>query len=79
MLDVHAECVLVEDKYPKARRHVLVIARDPQLDGPRDLRRAHLPLLQRMQVCPCPVLCVSYTCEQLMLYPLHSGGGRGLD
>lgn len=29
--------MLVPDKYPKARHHALVIARDPRLQGPLDL------------------------------------------
>ena len=42
--------IIIRDKYPKARLHGLVIARDPSLEGPADLRQDHLPLLQQMQV-----------------------------
>ncbi len=44
-------CVLVRDKFPKARRHALVLPRAPGLDTVADLTRAHLPLLARMQAC----------------------------
>jgi aprataxin len=43
------ELVVMRDKYPKARIHLLVLARDPALAaGPSALRRAHVPLLERM-------------------------------
>ena len=38
------------DAYPKARHHALVVARDPSLVGPADLRRPHIPLLEHMRV-----------------------------
>ncbi|KAK9838363.1 hypothetical protein WJX81_007271 [Elliptochloris bilobata] len=44
-----AACVLIRDKYPKARRHALVLPRITGLDSAADLTRAHLPLLARMQ------------------------------
>lgn len=37
------------DKFPKARRHALVVAREPQLESIAALRREHLPLLKHMQ------------------------------
>ena len=43
--------VIINDKYPKARLHGLVIAREPDLLGPTDLRPEHLPLLAAMKVC----------------------------
>ena len=43
-------CVLIRDKYPKARRHALVLPRVAGLDSAAELTRAHLPLLARMQV-----------------------------
>ncbi|KAK9830245.1 hypothetical protein WJX72_010530 [[Myrmecia] bisecta] len=46
---VGEQCVLINDAYPKAKCHGLVIARDPELDGPDQLRTEHLALLQRMQ------------------------------
>jgi diadenosine tetraphosphate (Ap4A) HIT family hydrolase len=38
------------DKFPKARRHGLVLPRDPSLDSIYDLQREHLPLLRYMVV-----------------------------
>lgn len=49
---VDEHCVLIHDAYPKARRHALVIARDPALDRPEDLTSEHIPLLQHMQARP---------------------------
>ena len=43
------QCLLMHDKYPKARRHALVIARTAGLDGPSQLGQEHLPLLRHMQ------------------------------
>ena len=34
----------------QAKYHALVVARDPRLDGPEDLRASDLPLLRHMQV-----------------------------
>jgi aprataxin len=43
------EIVVLRDAYPKARAHVLVLARDPALrDGPSSLRAAHVPLVEKM-------------------------------
>ena len=47
---VTEEYVIINDKYPKARLHSLVIARDPALLSPSDLRPQHLPLLLAMKV-----------------------------
>ena len=49
-MQIFSECVVINDAYPKARCHGLVIARSPGLNGPTDLRAEHLPLLQAMQV-----------------------------
>lgn len=49
-MEVYQHYVIISDKYPKAQLHALVIARDPALSGPADLRRHHLPLLQEMKV-----------------------------
>ena len=46
---VDEQCLLVDDKYPKAKRHALVIARTAELDEPSQLRQTHLPLLRHMQ------------------------------
>jgi len=42
-------CLLVLDKYPKARHHALVIARDDELQGPLDLRCKDVSLVQHMK------------------------------
>lgn len=49
-MQIASDCVVINDAYPKARCHGLVIARTVGLDGPTDLRAEHLPLLQAMQV-----------------------------
>lgn len=49
-MQVADQYVIIPDKYPKARLHGLVIARNPSLAGPDDLRAEHLPLLLAMQV-----------------------------
>lgn len=41
--------VVVVDKFPKAKVHLLVVARDLTLNKPSELRRAHLPLLRELQ------------------------------
>ncbi|KAL4517226.1 hypothetical protein Ndes2437B_g06831 [Nannochloris sp. 'desiccata'] len=42
-------CIIVPDKYPKSRYHILVIARDQRLQGPLDLTSADLALVQHMK------------------------------
>ena len=49
-MQISSDCVVINDAYPKARCHGLVIARTLGLNGPTDLRADHLPLLQAMQV-----------------------------
>lgn len=58
-MQICTDCVVINDAYPKARCHALVIARTIGLNGPTDLRAEHLPLLQNMQVSKhhCKVLC----------------------
>ena len=41
--------VRIDDPYPKARTHRLVVARDPRLQGPLDLTATDLPLLAHMR------------------------------
>ena len=45
-------CVRFNDAYPKARHHALVVARDPRLEGPADLRAQDVALLEHMQARP---------------------------
>ena len=49
-MQISGDCVVINDAYPKARCHGLVIARTVGLSCPADLRAEHLPLLQAMQV-----------------------------
>ena len=48
-----ASCVLINDAYPKARHHALVMPRDPGLRDVTSLTRVHLPLLDRMEARTC--------------------------
>ncbi len=49
-MQIYDDCVVINDAFPKARCHALVIARQEGLNGPADLRPEHLPLLKSMQV-----------------------------
>ncbi|DBA69531.1 TPA: hypothetical protein ACH3X2_012731 [Trebouxia sp. C0005] len=48
-MQIYDDCVVINDAFPKARCHALVIVRQEGLDGPADLRPEHLPLLRSMQ------------------------------
>ena len=48
VLAYDAHVVVVRDKFPKARLHLLLVARDRSLDSVADLRANHLPLLAHM-------------------------------
>lgn len=43
-------CLRITDIHPKARLHVLVVARDPRLGGPLDLTSQDMPVLEHMLV-----------------------------
>ena len=43
------DVVVVNDKYPKARMHLLVVARDTSLGSVLDLRSTHVGLLEHMR------------------------------
>lgn len=43
------QCIMITDKFPKAHRHALVIARNPKLLGPLDLTQDDIPLLLHMR------------------------------
>eukprot|EP00873_Tetraselmis_striata_P003965 jgi/Tetstr1/424229/TSEL_000158.t1 len=47
----HPGAVLVYDKYPKARRHALVVSTNPELQSIEELRHRHLPELRHMEAC----------------------------
>jgi hypothetical protein len=44
-----SQCIIVPDKYPKSRYHILVLARDQRLQGPLDLTTADSVLVQHMK------------------------------
>lgn len=43
------QCIVILDKFPKARYHILAIARCPTLQGPLNLRQKHVALLRHMK------------------------------
>ncbi|OWM81694.1 hypothetical protein CDL15_Pgr007732 [Punica granatum] len=46
--EVSEDVVVIKDVYPKAQRHLLVLARTENLDRLSDVRQEHLDLLRRM-------------------------------
>ena len=42
------DIIVLKDKYPKAKVHLLVLPRLVQIDTPNDLLPEHIPLLERM-------------------------------
>ena len=48
---LHDDCLLTKDGFPKARFHALVIPCAAELLDLGCLAAAHLPLLDRMEVC----------------------------
>ncbi|CAN8237596.1 unnamed protein product [Cochlearia groenlandica] len=48
VLEYSDNVVVINDQYPKARKHVLVLARQESLDGLEDVRKENLELLQEM-------------------------------
>ncbi|KAH7429064.1 hypothetical protein KP509_09G029000 [Ceratopteris richardii] len=48
-LKVTDQAVVINDKFPKARKHLLVLSRMDGLDSIKDLRSSHLALLYHMQ------------------------------
>lgn len=64
-MEVSEKFVIIMDKYPKAKLHGLVIARDSSLEGPSDLKAEHLQLLLAMEVYLRPLLKrgASYYCQ----------------
>jgi len=44
-----SKCIIIPDKYPKSRYHILVLARDQRLQGPLDLTTADAALVQHMK------------------------------
>ncbi|KAL0029264.1 hypothetical protein WJX79_006184 [Trebouxia sp. C0005] len=58
-MQIYDDCVVINDAFPKARCHALVIVRQEGLDGPADLRPEHLPLLRSMQAAAEHSICTS--------------------
>lgn len=65
-MQVDEQCVLVLDKFPKARHHALVLPRDPDLHDITSLTAEHVALLDHMEVrtsdnawCVTTMLCSS--------------------
>ncbi|EEE58865.1 transcription factor bHLH140 [Oryza sativa Japonica Group] len=48
LLEISDDFVVLNDLYPKAKRHVLVVSRKDGLDSLADVKKEHLPLLRRM-------------------------------
>lgn len=48
LLEISEDVVVLNDMYPKARKHVLVLARTGGLDCLADVQKEHLPLLKKM-------------------------------
>ncbi|EOA20080.1 hypothetical protein CARUB_v10000351mg [Capsella rubella] len=48
VLEYSDNIVVINDQYPKARKHMLVLARQENLDGLEDVRKENLQLLQEM-------------------------------
>ncbi|KAL2630199.1 hypothetical protein R1flu_014885 [Riccia fluitans] len=48
LLEVTDSAVVMEDLYPKAKRHLLVVSRTQELDTVEDVRREHAGLLEHM-------------------------------
>ena len=69
-MQIYDDCVVINDAFPKARCHALVIARQEGLDGPADLRPEHLPLLRSMQVT-LQIICPIQRKSVLHIASLH--------
>ncbi|XP_020585872.1 transcription factor bHLH140 isoform X2 [Phalaenopsis equestris] len=48
VIEISDDFVVINDLYPKATKHILVTSRLPGLDCLADIRREHLPMLQKM-------------------------------
>ncbi|KAL0291675.1 UNVERIFIED_CONTAM: Transcription factor [Sesamum calycinum] len=48
VLEISDDVLVMNDAYPKAQRHLLVLARVDGLDSIADIRREHIPLLKTM-------------------------------
>ncbi|KAI0531235.1 hypothetical protein KFK09_000788 [Dendrobium nobile] len=48
VIEISDDFVVLNDLYPKAKKHILVTSRLPGLDCLAEIRREHLPMLQKM-------------------------------
>lgn len=48
VIEISSDYVVVNDLYPKAKKHILVISRLPGLDSLVDIQRENLPILKKM-------------------------------
>lgn len=62
-----SQCVAVDDKFPKARFHILVIARDLRLQGPMDLTGSDVGLVRHMKVRQLRYCINLYSCFPFFL------------
>ncbi|TQD94260.1 hypothetical protein C1H46_020074 [Malus baccata] len=59
VLEISDDVVVLNDLYPKAKRHVLVVAQREGLDRLSDVHKEHLPLLRTMHEAKRHVLVVA--------------------
>lgn len=50
ILQMTQEAVVITDKFPKGRKHLLVVSRQDGLDSLEDLQSSHIQLLKRMHM-----------------------------
>ncbi|KAK8960110.1 Transcription factor bHLH140 [Platanthera guangdongensis] len=48
VIEMSDDYVVINDLYPKAKKHILVISRLPRVDSLADIRRENLPILKKM-------------------------------
>eukprot|EP00889_Picochlorum_renovo_P004848 jgi/Picre1/31878/NNA_007226.t1 len=70
------ECIVISDKFPKAKTHILAIARCGSLQGPLDLRPRHTGLLRHMKDVSYQVLSTltDATIEQIKQQNMYRMG-----
>ncbi|KAJ0979378.1 hypothetical protein J5N97_014852 [Dioscorea zingiberensis] len=70
ILEMSDEFVVLNDLYPKARKHLLVLSRASGLDTLADARREHLPLLKAMHSAGLKLAEKLYTDDAFMMFRL---------
>jgi Scavenger mRNA decapping enzyme C-term binding/AAA domain len=66
-----SQCIIIPDKFPKSRYHILVLARDQRLQGPLDLTIADSAVVQHMKT-----IGIKYATEH---YAPDSTGGENFE